>query len=86
MELCCHFIDLVSVHARNMLQKIQLQRVNRIGKLTVVMLTQKEGRDCPSGWTGDDWLVSSIGNANAHKVGHSSQFVSISAGYLRNNL
>ena len=30
LELCCHFIDLVSVHAQNMLQKSQLQRVNRI--------------------------------------------------------
>ena len=76
-----------------MLQKCQLQRVNRIGKLTVGMLTQKEGRDCPSGWTGDDWLASPIGTANApifsahaHKVGHSSQPVSISATHLCNNL
>ena len=76
-----------------MLQKRQLQRVNRIGKLTMGMLTQKEGRDCLFGWTGDDWLVSPIGSANApfffsqaHKVGHSSQPVFISAGHLCNNL
>ena len=76
-----------------MVQKIQLQRINWIGKLTVGMLTQKEGRDCPSGWTGDDWLASPIGSAkapiisaHAHKVGHSSQFVSISGRHLCNNL
>ena len=55
-----------------MLQKIQLQRVNRIGKLIVGML--------------NDWLASPIGTANApffsahaHKVGHSSQPVSTAA-------
>ena len=37
--------------------KCQLQRVNRIGKLTVGMLTQKDGRDCPSCWAGADWLA-----------------------------
>ena len=69
-----------------MLQKILLQRVNQIGKLTVGMLTLKEGRDCPSGWTGDDWLASPIGTANApfffthaHKVAHSSQPISTAA-------
>ena len=50
-----------------MLQKLQLQPVNRIGKLTMGMLTQKEG-DCPSGWTRDDWLVSPVGTANASIV------------------
>ena len=65
LNLCCHFIDLVCGYAQNMLQKIQLQRVNRIGKLIVGMLTQKDDRDCPSGWTGDDWLASPIGSANA---------------------
>ena len=64
-----------------MLQKIQLQRVNRIGKLTVCMLTQNEGRDCPSGLTGDDWLASPIGTAHAHKVGHSSQLASTAAAH-----
>ena len=48
LDLYSNFIDLVYVYARNMLQKIQLQRVNRISKLTVGMLNQKEGRDCPS--------------------------------------
>ena len=43
MDLLCHFIDLVSEHARKMLQKRQLQRVNPIGKLTVGMLSQKLG-------------------------------------------
>ena len=76
-----------------MLQKIQLQQVNRIGKLVMGMLAQKEGRDCPSGWTGDDWLASPNGSANtsifsahAYKVDHSYQFVSISAGHLCNSL
>ena len=57
------------------------------------MLTHKEGRDFPSGWTADDWLASPIGTANApifsahaHEVGHSSQSVSISVVYLCNNL
>ena len=35
LELCCNCIDLYSVHVRKMLQKPQLQRVNRISKLTV---------------------------------------------------
>ena len=41
LELRYNFIDLASVHARKMLQKLQLERVNRIGKLTLGMLTQK---------------------------------------------
>ena len=41
LELCCHFTDLMCEHARNMLQRIQLQRVNRIGGVTVGMLTEK---------------------------------------------
>ena len=76
-----------------MLQKRQLQRVNLIGKLTVGKLTQKDGRDCPSCWTGADWLASPIGSANAvtfsahaHEVGHSSWLFSISVIYLCNNL
>ena len=43
MDLWYDFIDLVSVHARNMLQKIQLQQVNWMGKVIVGMLTKKEG-------------------------------------------
>ena len=76
-----------------MLQKRQLQRVHQIGKLTVGMLAQMEGRECSSGWSGDDWLMSPNGSTNApyfsaqtHKVGHSSQPVSISAAHLCNNL
>ena len=76
---------MVCGQAQNMLHKLQLHRVNRISKLTVGMLTKKEGRDCSPGWTGDDWLESPIGtasapffSAHAHKAGHSSQSVSIS--------
>ena len=43
LELCYNFIDLASEHARKMLPKLQLQRVNPIGKLTLGMLTQKLG-------------------------------------------
>ena len=70
LDLYSNFIDLVYVYARNMLQKIQLQRVNRISKLTVGMLTQKEGRDCPSSRTGDDWQASPIGTANVLSFRH----------------
>ena len=89
------------VHARNMLQKMQLQRVNRIGELTMGMLTQnakgRENLPFRLDWiclAGDrSRLASSIRTANApiffehaHEVGHSSQSVSISAVYLCNNL
>ena len=42
LNLCCHFIDLVYVHAWNLLCKIPLQRLNRIDKLMVGMLTKKK--------------------------------------------
>ena len=93
LELCCHFINLVSVHAQNVLQNIQLQRVNQIGKLIEGMLIKKGREHCPSCWTRNDWLVGPIGtasaplfSAHAHKVGHSSLSVSISAAHLCNNL
>ena len=80
-----------------MLQKILLQRVNWTAKVIVSMLTQRQGRDCPSGWTGDDWLASPIGtasapffSAHAHKAGHSSISVCFhlrrTAAHLCNNL
>ena len=63
LKLCCHITDLVCVHARNMLQKIQLQRVNRIGKVIVGMLTWSIA--LPVGFEESRWLASQIGSVNA---------------------
>ena len=60
LELCYNFIDLASVHAQKMLPKLQLQRVNRIGKLTVGMLTKKLGETAlPVGLELIGWRVQS---------------------------
>ena len=60
LDMWCNFIDLVSEHAQKMLQKRQLQRVNRIGKLTVGMLSQKLGETAlPVGLELIGWQVQS---------------------------